>query len=450
LDVPEQRSVVSSTLATFLFGILASGLSLANVLLVARFLGATGRGEVVFLMTMATLAARFSALGVAEANVNIGSAEPRTRGRLATNSLVLALGSGWLAGATVLALSSAFPAFAAHSDPALRWLAMAAIPLLVWNTSLLRLLHADYRFDVANAATVAPPAVGLLLNMALAASGAFTVGTALAAWVVGWSAGTLVLAAYAHRRLAPFARPDRRLARRMISFGAKSYLGRVMSAGNYRLDQWILGSIAGTRELGLYSIAVAWFETLTYLPTALAVVLRPDMVRMSPRAAAARSAMAFRAAFVVTSAFVIAMVVAAPILSVMIFGEGFRDSTGMIRVLAPAAFGIMALRILGSSLTGQGKPMLETAAIGVGLVVTVALDVALIPPYGGIGAALASVAAYSAMGIAVAVFFSRALDSRLIELRPRVKDVRLMWTRGRAAVSVFRTPRSSSERELHD
>ena len=57
-----------------------------------------------------------------------------------------------------------------------------------------------------------------------------------------------------------------------------------MLLGNYRLDQWFVGAIAGSRELGLYSVAVAWAEALWYLPTALASVQRPDLVR----AAAAR------------------------------------------------------------------------------------------------------------------------------------------------------------------
>ena len=59
-----------------------------------------------------------------------------------------------------------------------------------------------------------------------------------------------------------------------------------MLLGSYRLDQWLLGAIAGPRELGVYSVAVAWAEALWYLPTALAAVQRPDLVRAAKDRAA--------------------------------------------------------------------------------------------------------------------------------------------------------------------
>ena len=52
-----------------------------------------------------------------------------------------------------------------------------------------------------------------------------------------------------------------------------------MGVGNYRADQWIVGSIAGARELGLYSVAVAWAELLFYLPGVISLLQRPDLVR---------------------------------------------------------------------------------------------------------------------------------------------------------------------------
>ena len=76
-----------------------------------------------------------------------------------------------------------------------------------------------------------------------------------------------------------------------------------MMLGNFRLDQWFVGSLAGSRELGLYSVAVAWFDALTFLPTALAMVLRPDMVRAQPHEAAARASVAFRITGLITLVF---------------------------------------------------------------------------------------------------------------------------------------------------
>ena len=77
------------------------------------------------------------------------------------------------------------------------------------------------------------------------------------------------------RPLGGFGRPERALAKRMLSFGLKAHLGRAMLFGNYRADQWILGVIAGSTQLGLYSVAVAWSEVLFFLPTTLVAVTAP-------------------------------------------------------------------------------------------------------------------------------------------------------------------------------
>ena len=106
-----------------------------------------------------------------------------------------------------------------------------------------------------------------------------------------------------------------------------------MLLGNYRLDQWLLGAIAGSRELGLYSVAVAWAEALWFLPTTLSAVQRPDLVRAAKREAARLSTLIFRAAMVLTLVAAAAMLLLAPFLCVTIFGEEFRGSIIDLRVL---------------------------------------------------------------------------------------------------------------------
>src|SRR5207245_4415625 len=102
-----------------------------------------------------------------------------------------------------------------------------------------------------------------------------------------------------------------------------------------------------------------------------------------------------------------------------------------LRILAVGAFGIVALKLLGNALTAQGKPMLETAAVGVAFVATVALDILLIPGHGGVGASVASTLAYSAGGIAVVAIFARALGVPARELLPRPRQALALWRTAR-------------------
>ena len=106
-----QRPSLHSS-ATFTFGrkLLVAFLSLLNVLIVARTLGPAGRGDVVFVTTLALILAQLASLSVQEANINIAAREPRLRRALGTNSLLLAVALGAFAVAFTTVLIELFPA----------------------------------------------------------------------------------------------------------------------------------------------------------------------------------------------------------------------------------------------------------------------------------------------------------------------------------------------------
>jgi O-antigen/teichoic acid export membrane protein len=410
-------------------------LSLANVLLVARALGPTGRGTVTFLTTIAMMTSQLGSLGIEEASANLAGKRPHLRAVVAGNALVLAVVLGTLAAGVVALLMGVFPAVGGGTDPLLRWFALAVIPVLILQFYLQFIVRADYGFAVTNAVTLLAPVINLVVNGLLVILGSITVETALLTWIAGQLLATGVLFWYVSRRLSGFQRPDAGLAREALGFGLQAHAGRVMKTGNYRMDQWLLGAIAGPRELGLYSVAVAWAEALFFLPEALASVLRPDIVRSSRGEAGRRTAQVFRVAVLLTLPFVIGFVVFAPVLCVVFFGEQFRGSVDMLRVLAPGAFGIVAMKVLANALVAQGKPMKANIAIGVSFCVTLGLDVLLIPGHGGMGASVASTLAYTAGGIAVAVIFARTLGLRARDLVPGRREVSQLATAPRLARS---------------
>lgn len=423
---PERPRFRRSFVATYGTSVAVAGLSLVNVLIVSRALGPAGRGQVTFLTTIAMISSQLSSLGVEEASGNIAGARAELRAAVATNALVLALLLGLLAVGLVAALVAIFPAVGGDASTGLRWLALAAVPVLVLNLYLQFIIRADYGFAITNAVLLFGPILNVLVNGILWASGAISVESAVITWVGGQAISTGVLCLYLGRRLAGFGRLNRRLAREMLGFGAKAHPGRVMKTGNYRLDQWILGSIAGPRELGLYSVAVAWTEALFFLPEALSTVLRPDLVRASSREAGRQAATVFRLALLVTFPFVLGVIVAAPVLCVTVFGSAFEGSIDDLRVLAPGAIGIVALKLLANALVAQGRPLLSNVAIAVAFAVTIALDIVLIPPYGGVGAAIASLVAYLSGGLVVTLIFVRTLDLRAADLVPGRDDLRLL------------------------
>ncbi len=116
-------------------------------------------------------------------------------------------------------------------------------------------------------------------------------------------------------------------------------------------------------------------------------------------------------------------------LCVTFFGEEFRGSIDDLRMLVPGVLGILALKLLGNALIAQGKPLLETAAIGVAFVLTLVLDLLLVPPYGGLGAAIASTVGYTAGGAAMVILFVRAFGGGISELVPRGRELPWFWSK---------------------
>jgi len=404
---------------------------MVNVLITARFLGPVGRGQLALVMSIAIVTSTLAGLSIDQANVNMGSVHPDVRRALATNALLFSALLGVAAAGCLALLAVIAPAVTGHLPSALMWLTVGSIPFLLARPYLAALVEADYRFTVSNASRLISPVSGILVNGLLAAAGALTATSASVTWVGGQLLGLLLIMWFLSRRSAGFGRADVDIARRTLRFGLKAHIGRALNAANYRLDQWLLGALAGARELGLYSVAVACSEVLFLLPTTLAKVQRPDLARATRSAAARKAAAVFRASVVINIPSAAALVVAAPVLSVALFGASFNGSIDDLRILAAGAFGVTAVKLLGDALTAQRRPLLSSVAIGFGCVFTVALDLILIPRLGGLGAAIASTIAYSAGGIMAATLFLRTLGGRPRDLWPGLADIAKLARVGR-------------------
>jgi len=435
---PKRRSPVVNVIGTYGTNVAGAVLGLVNVLIVSRSLGPEGRGNVAFVLTMAMLVSQLSNLGVQSAVMNFGGRDRKLLPSLAGSSVALSLLLGGLAMGLVTVLIELFPAVGGHVDSGTRWIALGTVPVLILAYYLYMLVLVEYRFAVGNVVLLLGPIGNAATNIVLAGTGHLSVRGAVIAWSAGQTLGLVLLVWYVHRRLGSFGRAEAGLTKRMVRFGIKTHAGQIGMVGNYRLDQWLLGSISGAKPLGLYSVAVAWAEVLFFLPNALATVQRPDLVRANRDDASRQASVGFRAGVLLTLVSAVVLIAAAPFLCVTIFGSAFQGSIRDLRILALGAFGIAAIKQLGSALTSQNKPLLETAGILVAFAVTAVTDVLLIPSHSDLGASIASTVSYTAGGLAMAAIFVRALGGRLSDLLPRGSEVR--WFLAAARARMGRAP----------
>ncbi len=424
------RAFSRRAVGTYATNVAVACMSMISVVITSTLLGADGRGRIAFLTTSALLTAHGSAIGIGPAAMFLAGRDPANSRIIAGTVLVLATIFGGAATLVLLLVFRFVPAEALTTTPLLVKVALSVIaPALILQVGLLHLAQAHYRFFTTNIAWVLPPVVNVLGNGFLALTGTLTVDAAVLMWAGGQALSTLVLLGDVIHSIG-LGTPTLRMARDLLRFGAQSHVARLLLIGNYRLDQWILGVIAGNSVLGVYSVAVAWAEALFFLPTALASVQRPDLVRLRGADAGRFAARVFRISTTVTLPLVVVMVGLAPLLAVGVFGSEFEGSIVPIRILAFGAFGIGAMKLIGNSLNAQGRPLLESVAVGASFVTVTVLDVILVPRFGAVGAALASAIAYTFGGAVAIGLFLRVLSVGTGELRPRLRtDLRWLTSR---------------------
>jgi lipopolysaccharide/colanic/teichoic acid biosynthesis glycosyltransferase len=191
-----------------------------------------------------------------------------------------------------------------------------------------------------------------------------------------------------------FELPSPRLAGQIVAFGARGQLGNMLWLMNLRFDFVLLGALAGPAVLGVYAVAAKFAELMRLVPTALNYVLYPRFARIgwAQATAEARRLLPRSTALtmVLTPLLAVATVIALPIL----YGQAYRGAImpGEVIIIGLSVEGAAA--VASAYLIGIGRPGLNSVGMGVGTIITVALDVILIPRLGAMGGAITSAVTY--------------------------------------------------------
>lgn len=187
---------------------------------------------------------------------------------------------------------------------------------------------------------------------------------------------------------------DLGLARRICAYGLRSQVGGVLSLLNLRFDFALLGGLAGSAALGGYAVASKYAELLRLPSLAVTYVFYPRYAATGEESAAARARRLLPRAGTAVALAALPLAALAPPLLPALYGAGFGAAVlpAEILILGLAFEGLAG--VVSAYLYGVGRPGLNSLALGAGVVVTVALDLALIPRFGSTGAAVTSTVAY--------------------------------------------------------
>ena len=439
--VPSAKPDTLSPTATTSFGaqvlltggtnILMALLSVLTGSLAARLLGPDGRGELAAIQMWTGFLAGLANLGLPQALTFYAAQFPTRAGQSLGSAICLNvfaslpfMALGYVLIPTVLSAQSATVIAAARCY-------LLLLPVQAVESMPYHVLRGRSDFTVWNALRMAP-GIGWL---ALLVFGWLTDRSAPPFFAMTYLIVVAVLCVpnlyVVRRRLAGPFRPDPHQWRPMLRFGLPTMLSGVPQVLNLRLDQMLMAAFLPVQTLGLYVVAVTWSTAVVQLPNALANVILPRTASQHDLAGQ-RVVFAQGSRLGVLCALTVAVLVAVttPWAIPFLFGSRFVAAIPVAWVLIPAAAVAALNLILEEGLRGLGHPAAALSAETAGLAVTALALLALLRPFGIMGAAVASLLGYSTVALMLIVSSCRVTEQSAVTLLcPSRQDLRQICAR---------------------
>lgn len=388
------RSLILRTLITN-SGITALGL--ANSVVLSRWLGPAGRGEIAAAMLWPMLLVYLSSMGLIVSTMYFTSL-PDSRPQIIFNNAIV-LGS--LLSAMTLPISFvALPALLKSQTSEV--IAGSRLFLLIIPISLITqfgigVLQGRLRMAEFNWLRTIIPFGYLIGTVVLVAIANLTLINIIVLHLF-LNAMVLVgtLAVLAKSGIYPGVETDKDLAGRMVKYGAKVHVGNISGLANLSLAQVLMAAWLSPSYLGLYVVAASSANLSQVFSQAVQTVVTPGIAqRDSESEQAALLQRVFRQYWLISLLITLVIGLTLPVLIPFVFGVGFKDSVWPAEVLLLGSCIVGAKQVLAGAAQALGNPWLGSKAQLCALVVTIVSLYCLLPSMGIMGAAVATTAAYS-------------------------------------------------------
>ena len=386
-------SQVAWTLATrvlMIFNSVAAGI------IVARWLGAKGVGELAVInVTIATLV-QVCSFGLPSANTYFISQDQKQLRTAALNSLIFALFMGSLLALGLSYAAELRPDWFGFVSANLIRIAAVSIPAQLITLIGLNVLLAVGKireFNVLDLVGQSFVLINALVALIVLRRGLPTLVILNTAAALLVSVFIVVLIAVAARKLARSQwRPDASLLAQMIRYGIKFHISILAGAIIFRADLLVVNHFRGPNEAGVYSVATQFGMLLMLLPGVIATLLFPR-VTAEQDTRGETTALVTRYTALVTFVCCLAAVPFSFLLP-LVYGAAFTEATRLLLILLPGVFLIGVESVLVQHFNALGLPRIIPVYWIITLIVNLVLVFAFVPRLGAQGAAIASTISY--------------------------------------------------------
>jgi O-antigen/teichoic acid export membrane protein len=392
--------------------------SVAAGVIVARWLGAQGVGELAVINVAVTTIVQLGSFGLPSSNTYFIAKDLKHFRAATINSFLFALVAGSLLALGLCVVASLWPKWFISVPPALIRIAAVSIPFQLLTLIGLNIFLAVGKIrefnllDLVAQSFVLINAVVILVVLGLQLDALVKWNTATSS-VVGVVVAALLFVA-GRNLVGSNWRADLALLRRMITYGLKFHISVLAGAIIFRADLLVVNHFRGPAEAGVYSVATQFSLLLMLLPSVIATLLFPRVTAEQDARGETTSLVTRHTALIM----LVCCLVTVPVsfLLPLVYGRAFSDATMLLLILLPGVYLVGLESVLVQHFNALGLPRRIPVYWLITLVINLVLVFGLVPRLGARGAAIASTISYALIFCLVAWHFRASTERSFAEV----------------------------------
>lgn len=212
---------------------------------------------------------------------------------------------------------------------------------------------------------------------------------------------------------------------KVFKYGLVTQMANLLSIGNNRLAFYFIRYFAGLPALGIYNAGIQTTEGFKLIGQSIAVVQFSAIANTRDKEySRVLTIRLMKVSVLLTLLAVIVINILPETFYTWIFSNDFIGVKPVIIALSPGVLALAANNIFSHYFSGMGEPKINLYAKLFGFIFTVALAIALIPPFGFIGAAITASVSYIATVIYQYIVFQKETHTKVSEWIPDRNDIR--------------------------
>ena len=381
--------------------------SVAAGVIVARWLGAKGVGELAVINVAVATVVQLGSCGLPSSNTYFIAQDPAHFRAATINSLLFALTIGTLLAVALSGVASLRPDWFNFIPTDLIRIASVQIPFQLLTLIGLNILLAGGKIREFNLLDLAAQSfvlvnaflVLVVFGLGLDALVKFNTATSVLVTIVI----SVLLVVVGKKLVQSRWRADAALLRRMITYGLKFHISVLVGAIIFRADLLVVNHFRGAAEAGVYSVATQFSLLLMLLPGVIATLLFPRVTSEQDASGETTWLVTKHTATIM----LVCCLVTVPVSFLLpwVYGAAFGDATWLLLILLPGVYLIGLESVLVQHFNALGLPRAIPAYWLVTLILNLVLVFALVPQFGAYGAAIASTVSYALIFGLVAFYF---------------------------------------------